>query len=314
MAIVKPGRPGASARARRAKPASKRRRWKLYLFATLAVPLLVLSAVTSYYYVVFSKMIDARLHGEMQRTDPRVFARPFELRRGQSLTPVQLVDRLNDLGYSHRARSEQPGEFTVGRDAVVVIPRDGDHKAQPVRIVFVARGAKGAEPAAIDRIEEIDARTIADRLTLDPPLITALITSGREKRRDVPLAAIPPAHGARRCCRSRTGASTSIPAIDPIGIGSAVFGYLFGNKSLRGGSTITQQLVKNTFLTPGADAQAQADRVDHVGRARTAALEEPGPRAVPERRLARPARVVRHPRRPRSRRGSSSPRTSRTSR
>ncbi len=246
--MVKPARPKASARPRAGKPASKRGRWKLYLFIALAVPLLVLSAVTSYYYVVFSKMIDARLHGEMQRADPRVFARPFELRRGQSLTPVQLVDRLNDLGYSHRARSEQPGEFTVGRDAVEVIPRDGDHKAQPVRIVFVARGARGAEPAAIDRIEVIDSRKTTDQLTLDPPLITALITSGREKRRDVPLAAIPP-RMVQAVLSIEDRRFYEHPGIDPIGIGSAAFGYLFGNKSMRGGSTITQQLVKNTFLT-----------------------------------------------------------------
>ena len=53
-------------------------------------------------------MIDARLHGEMQRADPRVFARPFQLRRGQALTPTQIVDRLNDLGYSHRPERSSP--------------------------------------------------------------------------------------------------------------------------------------------------------------------------------------------------------------
>ena len=34
-----------------------------------------------------------------------------------------------------------------------------------------------------------------EQLTLDPPLITALVASGREKRRDVPLKAHPEAHG-----------------------------------------------------------------------------------------------------------------------
>ena len=37
----------------------------------------------AYYWVVFSRMIDARMSGEMTRTDPRVFARPFELHKGQ---------------------------------------------------------------------------------------------------------------------------------------------------------------------------------------------------------------------------------------
>ena len=41
------------------------------------------------------------------------------------------------------------------------------------------------------------------------------------------------------------------PGIDPIGIAGAVFRNVFGNKAyLASGSTVTQQLVKNTFLTP----------------------------------------------------------------
>lgn len=248
MTTVKGPLPNATARPRRPTAAWRRRGWKFYLFVAIAIPLVVLSAVTAYYYVAFSKMIDARLHGEMQRADPRVFARPFELGRGQSVTPVQLVDRLNDLGYSQRARSEQPGEFTVGRDAIVVIPRDGDHKGQAVRIVFVARGAKGAEPTAIARVELLASKATTERLTLDPPLITALITAGREKRRDVPLAAIP-RHMIQAVLAIEDRRFYEHPGVDPIGIASAVVGYVFGNKSMRGGSTITQQLVKNTFLT-----------------------------------------------------------------
>ena len=248
VTIVKAQPPNATARPRKAKPARRRLGWKVYLLVATAIPLLILSAVTGYYYVQFSQMIDARLHGEMQRADPRVFARPFELRKGQSVSPIQLVERLNDLGYSHRVPSEQPGEFTVGRDAIVLIPRDGDHKAEPVRIVFVARSAKGAEPTAIDRIEVLPSKRTTDRLTLDPPLITALITAGREKRRDVPLAAIPP-HMVQAVLSIEDRRFYEHPGVDPIGIASAVFGYAFGNKSMRGGSTITQQLVKNTFLT-----------------------------------------------------------------
>ena len=108
----------------------------------LAGPLVVFLGVLGYYYVAFSRMIDARIHGEMQRVDPRVFARPFEVRRGQSVSPRQLVDRLNELGYANRAQSGQPGEFTVGRDAIVLVPRDGDRKGQTVRIVFGMRSAK----------------------------------------------------------------------------------------------------------------------------------------------------------------------------
>jgi penicillin-binding protein 1B len=212
--------------------------------------MLVLSAVLGYYYVIFSRMIDARIHGEMLRVDPRVFARPFELRRGQSASPQQLVERLNELGYSHRARAEQPGEFTVGRDTVVLIPREGDRKGRTVRIVFASRGSKAAVPSTVSGIEVVGAKGGLDRLTLDAPLITALIATGREKRRDVPLSVIP-----QRMIQAVLAIEDhrfyDHPGIDPIGTMGAVWSNIFDDKPyLAGGSTLTQQIVKNTFLTP----------------------------------------------------------------
>jgi penicillin-binding protein 1B len=245
-AAAKPGRAGSGS------GKSKRRRkrgWKFYAFLVVAVPSLLLAALTGYYYVTLSRLIDARLHGEFQRADPRVFARPFEVHRGQSLTPRQLVDRLNDLGYANRAGAAQPGEFTVGRDTILVSPRGGSARGRLSRIHFLVRG-KDKEPSGIDFIEGVESRKKTDRLELDTPLITALITTGREKRRDVPLAKIP---------RQVIEAVLAIedqrfydhPGIDPIAIVASVFDYILGRKSyLRGGSTLTQQLVKNTFLTP----------------------------------------------------------------
>jgi penicillin-binding protein 1B len=225
-------------------------RWRRYAFFGIGIPLIVISAVMSYYWVVFSRMIDARMSGEMARTDPRVFARPFELHRGQSLTQRQLIDRLNDLGYAHRARSEQPGEFTVGRDAMVIIPRDGDHKSQVVRLVFGGRLPKSTETTRIDAIELTGTKKQPERITLDAPLITALVADAREKRRDVPLQVIPqPMIQAVLAIEDRR--FYDHPGVDPIGIAGAIFRNVFGNKAyLASGSTITQQLVKNTFLTP----------------------------------------------------------------
>jgi penicillin-binding protein 1B len=244
--------PPANAPAKTKKPGSsawRRRGWKFYVAVGLGVPLIVLSAVTAYYYVQFSRMIDARLHGEMQRTDPRVFARPFELRRGQSMTPHQLVDRLNDLGYSHRARTEEAGQFTVGRDTLILIPREGNYKGVMVRVVFGARGPKGAEPALINRIEVPSSKDSATRLTLDAPLITALIPVGREKRRDIPLQMIP-SRMVQAVLAIEDRRFYDHPGVDPVGLVGALFSYVFGGKSyMRGASTITQQLVRNTFLT-----------------------------------------------------------------
>jgi penicillin-binding protein 1B len=225
------------------------RKWKRYALVALAGPLVVLSSVLGYYYVTFSRMIDARMHGEMQRVDPRVFARPFEVYRGQSFNPAQLVDRLNELGYANRAHAEQSGEFTVGRDTVVIVPREGDHKGQTLRIVFGARVGKTKEPTAVDHLEIVGGKTRPERVTLDTSLITALITTAREKRRDVPLQLIPQ-HMVQAVMAIEDRRFYDHVGVDPIGIASALWDYLSGRRPyLRGGSTLTQQLIKNTFLT-----------------------------------------------------------------
>ena len=54
--------------------------------ADRVVPVVVLCFAAGYYYVSFARLIDARLQGARKRVLPRVFARPLELRRGQSLT------------------------------------------------------------------------------------------------------------------------------------------------------------------------------------------------------------------------------------
>jgi penicillin-binding protein 1B len=226
------------------------RQWKKRALLWLGLPLLLLAVATVYYWVVFSRMIDARLSGQMTRTDPRVFARPFALHRGQAVSPRQLVDRLNDLGYAHRARSEQPGEFTIGQGTIVIIPRDGDRKGHTLRIVFGGRPPKSGEPTRIDYIEAVKPQGRIERVTLDAPLITALITTGREKRRDVPLQVIPKAM-VQAVLSIEDRRFYDHPGIDPIGVAGAVYRNVFGaNRYLASGSTITQQLVKNTFLTP----------------------------------------------------------------
>ena len=111
-------------------------RWVRLTALALTVPLVLLFFLTGYYYVSFARILDARLHGERATVFPRVFARPLELRRGQSLTEGQLVDRLNDLGYAQRTMFEKPGEFVVGSGEVTIVPRGEEFKGRSVRVVF----------------------------------------------------------------------------------------------------------------------------------------------------------------------------------
>jgi penicillin-binding protein 1B len=234
-----------------------RKRWVRLTAAALSVPLVLSCFVASYYYVRFARLIDERLHGERQTVLPRVFARPLELRRGQSLTDRQLIDRLNDLGYAQRAAVEKAGEFAVGAGSVAILPRGPEFKGQIVKVVFqrpvpeVKRAAarRPAPPRPADRVQQLElgARP-SERLMLDAPVLTSLIAGEREKRRPVALSAIP-ARMTQAVLAIEDRRFYEHPGIDPIGMAGAFLSYLTGRRTyLAGGSTITQQLVRNVFL------------------------------------------------------------------
>ena len=221
----------------------------------LAAIAVIAVGVFTYLYVSYSRIIEARLHGERDRAVPRVFARPLTLQAGQSLSQAELVARLNDVGYAQRARVERTGEFAIDRHTVVLLSRGGDQAGKVVTVAFPEppvpkkKTAKPPPPPPqrISRIQ-VGSRTV-DRITLDAPLLTALMTGPREKRRRVALETIPPRmQEAVLAIEDRR--FYYHPGVDPIRMFGAVVTNVFGDRPyLVGGSTITQQLARNFFLT-----------------------------------------------------------------
>ena len=252
-------------------------RWVRLTALALAVPVTLLILATGYYYVSFARILDARLHGERATVFPQVFARPLELRRGQSMTEQQLVDRLNDLGYAQRTTFERPGEFVIGAGDVTIIPRGAEFKGRSVRVVFRAptppargtqrRPARPTPPAPADRVVALERDTRpTERLTLDAPVLTALISGEREKRRPVALAAIP-SRMTQAVLAIEDRRYYQHPGIDPIGIAGALFSYATGRRAvLAGGSTITQQVIRNVFLPKFEGMTLQSARVRSIKR------------------------------------------------
>ncbi len=220
-------------------------RWRVWLALALIVPLLLAAAFLAYYYVTFSRMIDERLHAEREFTVPRVYARPFQVAAGDAISLRQMIDRLNDLGYANRAKASAQGEFAFSRDAIVIIPRAGSLVGRLVRLTFSGT----PETGAVREVATIPPSGRVTRLMLEAPLITALGTA-REKQRLVPLSRIPK-HMVEAVLAIEDHRFYDHPGVDLIGFAGAIFTNVFGNKPyLGGGSTITQQLVKNMFLTP----------------------------------------------------------------
>src|SRR5689334_10868022 len=163
-----PAKPAPSPQTRSRLAFLRGRGWRFWVFFAVGVPLVAGSAIVSYYYVTFSRMIDARMKGEFERTDPRIFARPLTIHRGDRLTEPQTIDRLNDLGYAQRARVEQPGEFAIGRDALAVIPRSGDRPGQTIRFVFGPTNKAGVA-GPLRSIEVFPRKQSIESIAMDAP-------------------------------------------------------------------------------------------------------------------------------------------------
>ena len=239
----------------------------------LSVPFVLLCVVTTYYYVTFARLIDARLHVARDTVLPRVFARPLELRAGQALTDRQLIDRLNDLGYAERPQVEKPGEFAVSAGTVSIISRAPALNNEVVRVVFqrptvTKPKAAARRPARTpDRVLDLRLGVKArDRLVLDAPVLTSLISGEREKRRPVALSAIP-LRMAQAVLAIEDRRFYDHPGIDPIGIAGALVSNLRGRRAyISGGSTITQQLVRNVFLPKFQGMSLQTAREKSIRR------------------------------------------------
>jgi penicillin-binding protein 1B len=244
-----------------------KRKWRLFLLLVIGGPALLITLFLTYYYIQFSHIIEARLHGERDRVIPRVFARPLTLHTGQGMNAAELIARLNDIGYTERSRVDRPGEFSVESSVISVLPRGGDHAGRVVRVVFpqARPGKAGAKPAAKPpppppaRVERLEVgKRAVDEVTLDAPMLTALVTGSREKRRRVPLAAIPP-RMQQAVLAIEDHRFYAHPGLDPISLSAAIFTNLTSDRRYPvGRSTITQQLARMFFLSAEFNAELQS--------------------------------------------------------
>ena len=210
-------------------------------------PLLVLGLVLVFLYRSVAIDVDARLAGLHDRVAPKVYARPFVLRNGQALTAQELDDRLDDLGYTRKDRASAPGEFDIRSTEVRLVPRGGSAEGQVVSVALSldASGRTGQVTSL-----NLQGTGVVTSVELEAPLLTAVAAGGRGRQRQLPLAQLPPAV-VQAVLAIEDRRFYSHPGVDVIRTFGAIATNLRGEKKyLVGGSTLTQQLVKNSFLTP----------------------------------------------------------------
>ncbi len=221
----------------------RRLRIVVILLSLVTLPVVVGTSTLIYYYLRFSTMVERRLQGERWMVPSRVYAQPLTLRPGQPLEPAELVKTLNNLKYDQTAEAPRaPGEFRAEPDGVTFVPRPAPGvEGDAVRVVF----AKGV----VKEIQALASQRRLPALTLEPELITYLFDDSREKRRLVRYEELPD-QLIKAVLAIEDRRFFSHPGLDPVRILGAAARNLRADSFIQGGSTITQQLVKNFFLTP----------------------------------------------------------------
>ena len=216
-------------------------RWKRALLAATGLCVVVGLLLFWRLYRQVEEFLAGRTPGPI-----RIYADSTVLRPGINVEGSHLLERLRRLGYEDASGvPRQPGTFRAGRDRIDIALRgfvdpDGEHAEQAVRLELSGN--------VIQAIRSLNGGEIG-RTSIEPELLGTYSGGVLGERRVLPLEDFP-RHVVSAVLAAEDARFATHPGVDPIGLLRAVWVNLRGGGVCQGGSTITQQLAKNVFLSP----------------------------------------------------------------
>jgi penicillin-binding protein 1B len=248
-ASVPPREPPPRARAEGSTPWWKRRpswaprgtvRWLIFL-------LVVLLGFLGYEWFRLSSISSDRYTGQGWKFPTRVYADWKEYRTGDLADAPSLQATLARARYRRVwKRPSAQGEYRVNGSAYEIHLRPfvyPDRVERGSRVT--ARLRDGRIASLTEGFEGSDSRGL---LRIDPELLGEFSDQARERRSYLPLAEMP-RHLVLAVVASEDRRFFRHWGLDPLGVGRATFRNVRAGAVVEGGSTISQQLVKNLFLS-----------------------------------------------------------------
>ena len=198
--------------------------------------------------VELDRIVRTRFEGTDFRVPSRVYSAPTILYPGLDWKRIDLPGTLKRLGYRNAPGAEAvpPGQYVWGRHRVRLHLRAFEHPSRPEPARDVVLRLSGTQ---IDQIRAMPSGREIGAVLLEPQALGAYYGPEREQRELVDLEKLP-RHVVDAVLAVEDQRFESHPGIDVRRIVGAFIANLRAGRVTQGGSTLTQQLVKNFFLTP----------------------------------------------------------------
>ncbi len=208
--------------------------------------------IGSFFLLILIIYLDSKVKNEFEQQawdiPAKVYARPLTFSLGQSLKFSDLIKELNLLGYRQTIKAVASGEYEAYQQTLVIHTRpfkfwDGEQASQFIQLTI--------NDDKISSLQDFKSKQNINFLRLDPLLLGNVQINPNNNTQDRQLVYLDdlPADFITALLVTEDRAFYNHWGLSLKGIARALWSNLSQGEVRQGGSTLTQQLMKNHFLS-----------------------------------------------------------------